>query len=192
MQKAVIESQEKHVAESAKPEDNISPALKWEEESLHPKVFRNALGKYPTGVAIVATTTADGTPIGLTINSFASLSLEPPLVLWSLGEQSPNLKNFNECKYFTINVLAEDQQDLAMKFASSKVADKFSGTSYSLSDEGAPVIDGAIATLICSNEKQDHAGDHMLFFGKVLRVDANDDEPLVFHSGSFTSLLGTD
>ncbi|CCN48885.1 Flavin reductase family protein [Vibrio nigripulchritudo MADA3029] len=159
-----------------------------ESETLLPQVLRNALGKYPTGVAIVATRTAEGAPIGLTINSFASLSLTPPLVLWSLGTQSPNLANFNDCDHFSINVLSGEQEDLAMRFASSKIENKFDGVDYQINSHGVPVIEGAIATLICKNAEQNSAGDHLLLIGNVLSIDSTERPPLVFHQGKFTSL----
>ncbi|MBD1558143.1 flavin reductase family protein [Vibrio sp. S9_S30] len=160
-----------------------------ENDTLLPKVLRNALGKYPTGVAIVATRTVTGVPIGLTINSFASLSLTPPLVLWSLGTQSPNLANFSDCTHFSINVLSGDQEDLAMRFASSKIENKFDGVEYHLNSHGVPMIEGAIATLVCKNVEQNAAGDHLLLIGNVLSIDSTERSPLVFHQGKFTSLV---
>lgn len=161
---------------------------KQDSESLLPQVLRKALGKYPTGVAIVATRTTEGVPIGLTINSFASLSLTPPLVLWSLGTQSPNLANFNDCDHFSINVLSGEQADLAIRFSSSKVENKFDGVGYHINSQGVPVIEGAIATLVCKNVEQNAAGDHLLLIGHVLSTDSTEHSPLVFHQGKFTSL----
>lgn len=170
------------------PSDGSPPPLAWGSTVIEPKMLRGVLGAYPTGVAIVATRTRDGRAVGLTINSFASLSLDPPLVLWSLVNRSPNLAAFRECGHFTINVLASGQEDLARRFASSTVDDKFADAPVLEVPEGIPAIGGSIATLVCSNDQQNHAGDHLLLFGRVLRVGSAPGTPLVFHAGRFTAL----
>lgn len=170
------------------PGDDTPKALVWGSTDLEPKMLRGVLGSYPTGVAIVATRTRDGRAVGLTINSFASLSLEPPLVLWSLVERSPNLAAFRDCEHFTINVLASGQEELARRFASSTVLDKFAEAPVLEVPEGIPAIEGAVATLVCANDQQNHAGDHLLLFGRVLRVASTPGTPLVFHAGRFTAL----
>ncbi|CAB3959801.1 p-hydroxyphenylacetate 3-hydroxylase, reductase component [Achromobacter insolitus] len=162
--------------------------LDWGCTDLHPKVLRGVLGSYPTGVAIVATRRPDGRRVGLTINSFASLSLDPPLVLWSLVNHSPNLAAFRDCSHFTISVLACGQEELALRFASSAVPDKFAGAPVHDVPEGVPAIAGAVATLVCANDQQSPAGDHLLLFGRVLRVASVAATPLVFHAGRFTAL----
>lgn len=166
-------------------------ALDWGSTDLHPKVLRGVLGSYPTGVAIVATRCPDGRKVGLTINSFASLSLDPPLVLWSLVNRSPNLAAFRDCDHFTISVLACGQEALARRFADPAVPDKFEGADLHEVPEGVPAIAGAVATLVCANDQQSPAGDHLLLFGRVLRVataPATAATPLVFHAGRFTAL----
>lgn len=168
--------------------DAAPPPLAWGRTELEPKMLRGVLGAYPTGVAIVATRTRDGRAVGLTINSFASLSLEPPLVLWSLVNRSPNLAAFRDCAHFTINVLASGHEDLARRFASASVPDKFVDCPLLEVPEGIPAIDGAVATLVCANDQQNHAGDHLLLFGRVLRVASTPGTPLVFHAGRFTAL----
>ncbi|MDC9604745.1 flavin reductase family protein [Xenorhabdus griffiniae] len=150
--------------------------------------LRTLFGKYPTGVAIVATRTAEGRNVGLTINSFASLSLKPPLVLWSLVNHSPNLSVFRDCEYFTISILSCDHQELALRFASSRVENKFQGISVQETPEGIPSIGGAIATLVCANHQQTHLGDHLLVIGEVKRIASIEGKPLVFHGGMFTGL----
>lgn len=169
----------------------MTAPLDWGSTDLHPKVLRGVLGSYPTGVAIVATRCPDGRNVGLTINSFASLSLDPPLVLWSLVNHSPSLAAFRDCRHFTISVLACGQEALAMRFASSAVPDKFDGTPLHEVPEGVPAIAGAVATLVCANDQQSPAGDHLLLFGRVLRVASAASAvaaPLVFHAGRFTAL----
>ncbi|MBN9426584.1 MAG: flavin reductase family protein, partial [Burkholderiales bacterium] len=143
---------------------------------------------YPTGVAIVATRAGDGRRVGLTINSFASLSLDPPLILWSLVQRSVNLPAFRDCTHFTVSVLGSEQQELARRFASASVADKFEGAPVIDMPEGVPVIEGAVATLVCANDRCIDGGDHLLLLGRVLRVASSSGAPLVFHAGRFTVL----
>ena len=120
-----VEAVHMAAAAMASPDGDLPPPLVWGSTDLEPKTLRGVLGSYPTGVAIVATRTRDGRAVGLTINSFASLSLDPPLVLWSLVNRSPNLAAFRDCEHFTINVLASGQEELARRFANSAVTDKF-------------------------------------------------------------------
>lgn len=152
------------------------------------KALRNALGAYPTGIAIVTTRAADGRPVGLTINSFASLSLDPPLVLWSLVNRSPSLDAFRDCEHFSINVLAAHQTELARNFASSAVADKFEAAATVDSPEGVPLIASCLASFVCTREQVQPGGDHTLFVGRVQRYYVGDGEPAVFHRGQFTKL----
>lgn len=175
-------------AEQAGPADDAPPALAWGSTDLAPKTLRSVLGTYPTGVAIVTTRTPEGRPVGLTINSFASLSLDPPLVLWSLVSRSPNLAIFRACSHFTINVLSSEQEALARRFANPAIADKFDGAAIEETPEGIPAIAGALATLVCANDQQNDAGDHLLLFGRVQRVANAGGAPLVFHAGRFLSL----
>jgi flavin reductase (DIM6/NTAB) family NADH-FMN oxidoreductase RutF len=169
-------------------EDQATPARGWGCTDLESGTLRRVLGSYPTGVAIVATRTRAGQPVGLTINSFASLSLEPPLVLWSLRSRSPSLFAFLECEHFTINVLASGQQELAHRFATLMLADRFAGVRVIEAPEGVPAIRGAVATLVCANHERIHAGDHLLLLGRVLQVDSEPGTPLVFHDGRYTTL----
>lgn len=160
----------------------------WGTTEIESKSLRQVLGRYPTGVAIVTTRAADGRAVGLTINSFASLSLSPALVLWSLVDRSPNLGVFKAAQYFGISVLADHQQALASRFANPAVEQKFDAVAVREAPEGIPVIDGALATLVCATEQHLHAGDHQLFVGRVLRTDHDEGTPLVFHGGRFAAL----
>ena len=151
--------------------------------------FRKALGHFPTGVAIVTTRSSDGRPVGLTINSFSSLSLDPPLVMWSLANRSASLSIFNECNYFAINVISQAQTDAALGFANPNVKDKFALVSHADGQEGVPLIDDCVATFVCENYRQYEGGDHTIFIGKVVRHNAiTEQEPAVFHRGQFTRL----
>jgi flavin reductase (DIM6/NTAB) family NADH-FMN oxidoreductase RutF len=167
-----------------------APAPAWGHSDFDPKALRGALGLYPTGVAVVTTRTGDGRAVGLTINSFASLSLDPPLVLWSLVNHSPSLAVFQDCAHFAINVLASHQQELARRFANPAVPDKFAGAEIIEAPEGIPAVSGAVATLVCAKHRHDPAGDHCLLLGRVLRIATGAGTPLVFHAGKFTALAG--
>lgn len=153
------------------------------------KAFRQALGTFPTGVAIITTRDSEGRPIGITCNSFSSVSLEPPLVLWSLRTASKNLSAFRACNGFAINVLADDQSELSARFASSSIADKFCGVDYWLSAEGLPLIGGSIARFHCETFAEHEAGDHVIFIGHVTQFEhAREDDPLVFYKGAYMML----
>ncbi|KLN47391.1 flavin reductase [Providencia rettgeri] len=169
-------------------EDTFMCEREWGHTEFESKTLRNLLGCYPTGVAIVTTRTADGRDVGLTINSFASLSLDPPLVLWSLVNHSPNLAVFRDCSHFTINILGHGHQELAMRFANPRIENKFEEVAIHLTPEGVPALHGAIATLVCENHKQDTLGDHLLMVGHVRRISSETGKPLVFHGGGFTAL----
>jgi flavin reductase (DIM6/NTAB) family NADH-FMN oxidoreductase RutF len=164
------------------------PAAMWGNTEIAPKALRQVLGTYPTGVAVVTTRSADGRPVGLTINSFASLSLEPALVLWSLVDRSPSLPVFCAARHFAISVLANHQQALAQRFATLGLPDKFDGVALREAPEGLPVMAEALATLVCEVESYTPAGDHLLFVGRVLRMDRREGEPLVFHGGRFAAI----
>ena len=125
---------------------------------------------------------------GLTINSFASLSLDPPLVLWSLVNRSPNLAVFRDSAHFAINILASGHEALARRFADPAVPDKFADVTVRETPEGVAAIDGALATLVCAHDHCRTVGDHLLLVGQVVRVASQPSEPLVFHAGRFTSV----
>jgi flavin reductase (DIM6/NTAB) family NADH-FMN oxidoreductase RutF len=150
--------------------------------------LRQALGAYPTGVTIVTARAPDGRPVGLTVNSFASLSLDPPLLLWSLANRSPNLRAFRTASHFAINVLAGGQAALARRFASPAVADKFEGVRLLETPHPAPLIEGAAARFVCASRDALEAGDHTLFIGRIEHHHCEDLAPLVFHGGAFVGL----
>ena len=160
----------------------------WSSPELEPKTLRNLLGSYPTGVAVVTTCTPEGRPVGLTINSFASLSLAPPLVLWSLVAHSSSQEVFRRCSHFAISVLSSAQEELARRFATSAIADKFSGVALRQTPEGPLAIDGALTTLVCAHDHCRDVGDHLLLVGRIVRTVSTRGAPLVFHGGQFKSL----
>jgi flavin reductase (DIM6/NTAB) family NADH-FMN oxidoreductase RutF len=157
-------------------------------QPLSPQALRVAFGRFATGVTIVTCLDEAGRPVGLTANSFTSLSLDPPYVLWSLRQASPSLAAFSAAQRFAINVLADSQIELSRRFASS-VADKFSLGTWSPGLGGVPVLGGCAAVLECQPVSAQAAGDHMLFIGQVLRASEAPIAPLVFHAGRY-HLLG--
>ena len=174
-------------------EPDVSPVeqASWGSVDLQPATLRRLLGSYPTGVAVVTTRVPDGRPVGLTINSFASLSLDPPLVLWSLVNHSPSLEVFRDCTHFAINILSSSHESIARRFANAAVPDKFAEVAWHAVPEGVPAIEEAIATLVCEHDHCRDTGDHLLFVGRVVRTASRAGEPLVFHAGRFTSLSST-
>lgn len=155
---------------------------------MDPRQLRNALGRFTTGVTIVTCCDAQGTFVGLTANSFNSLSLEPPLVLWSLRTASPALAPFVAAQRFAVNVLAESQVDLSRRFA-SKVDDRFAEGAWALGEQGAPVLAGCAAVFECESVSHQVAGDHHLFIGRVLACSEAPVAPLLFQAGHYR-LLG--
>ena len=147
--------------------------------------FRKALGTFPTGVAVVTTRAPSGAFVGLTINSFSSLSLEPPLVLWSLQLASPSLGAFDRARHFAVNILAEGQVELSRRFA-SQVPNKFSDLEVHAGIEGVPLIAGCAARLECRAAARHNGGDHVIFIGQVERFEYDARKrPLVFYAGRY-------
>jgi len=147
--------------------------------------FRNALGMFATGVTIVTARTASGELVGLTASSFNSVSLDPPLVLWSLAKEAGTMSAFANGLHYAINVLAADQQALAERFAAPDV-DRWAGVVFSDGGNGAPVLAGAVACFECFNRSQYDEGDHVIFVGEVERCSHRADaSPLLYHGGRF-------
>lgn len=158
-------------------------------ETLDPKLFRQLLGYFPTGVAIITTLSSDGKPVGLTCNSFSSVSLDPPLVLFSLRKASSLLQTFNEADTFAINILSQDQDALSGRFASSKIADKFENVSWRNGELGSPLIEDCLVSFECRKYACHEAGDHDIFIGEVQRMNSSSaDHALVFYKGSYMML----
>jgi flavin reductase (DIM6/NTAB) family NADH-FMN oxidoreductase RutF len=153
--------------------------------------FRHALGCFPTGVAVITTTDAQGQAVGLTCNSFSSVSLEPPLVSWSLRKSSKSIDIFQQTEQFAINVLSHKQDGLSGRFASSSksMADKFAGQPYTAGWGGTPVLNDSIANFQCSVFARHDAGDHVIFIGQVEAFEqTSDEDALVFYKGAYMML----
>lgn len=153
--------------------------------------LRRALGRYTTGVTIITCVDSNGDRHGLTANSFSSLSLDPPLVLWSLRNASPSLAPFSVATHFAVNVLAEAQVELSRRFASSRVErhERFEEGPWSSGLSGLPVLTGSAAVFECRTVSQQPAGDHVLFIGEVMACSEAALPPLVFQGGHYR-LLG--
>lgn len=149
-----------------------------------PRMIRSVLGRFATGVTIASTGTIDGQLIGLTVNSFSSVSLDPPLVSWNLRKDSHNLSAFCEASHWAINVLAADQIHLAKNFCGLS-ADRFAGVSIKLGRGGSPLIEGAIANLECAAWHKIDAGDHLMFLGRIEDIAIEEGAPLLFYGGCF-------
>jgi len=163
----------------------VTPPRKAQPPAFSSQEFRSALGMFATGVTIVTARASDGAVIGLTANSFNSVSLDPPLVLWSLAQAAGSLPVFRAGSHYAINVLAKDQKTLAERFA-TRGADRWTGVSFTDGMGGAPLLEGAAATFECFNRSRYEEGDHVIFVGEVercsWRVGAS---PLLFHGGRY-------
>lgn len=146
--------------------------------------FRDALSQFATGVTIITTRLEDGSFLGLTASSFNSVSLDPPLVLWSLSQRANSLPVFSGNSHYVINVLSVQQTDLADKFAQPS-RDRFAGVEFTLSPTGLPILAGAAAWFECHNRSRYPEGDHVIFVGEVECCNVLPQEPLIFHGGRF-------
>lgn len=154
------------------------------------RALRNALGAFPTGVTVITARDLQGQSlVGLTVNSFTSVSLDPPLVLWSISNRSASISHFSKGSEHAIHVLSSDQEALAMQFATPK-ADKFAGVAYQLTqDFGAPCIEGCAARFECVTESVIPAGDHQMILARVLRYETEPVTPLLFARGAFAAAV---
>lgn len=161
---------------------------------FEPPHFRQALSRFATGVTVVTTrasSAVDGSAgrqgfVGITASSFNSVSLSPPLVLWSLGLHAGSLPLFHAGTHYVINVLAADQLELCQRFAYGK-GDRFAGVDYTLGQSGLPILNGALAWFECHNRSRYEEGDHVIFVGEVERCGFGEGEPLVFQAGQFAT-----
>ena len=153
-----------------------------------PLDLRTVLGSFTTGVVVVTTLGEQGRPVGLTINSFNSVSLEPPLILWSLSLKAPSLEAFRTHPHFVINILSEHQESIGRQFARPS-ADKFAGIEYTRGITDVPILAGAAAHLECRTYARYPGGDHEIYLGEVTALQDHGHEPLVYHRGSFRRLV---
>ena len=148
--------------------------------------YRSILGRFVTGVTVMTVQT-EGQRAGVTANSFNTVSLDPPLILWSLALKAPSLSLFRASDHFGVNILADHQEDVAMSFA-HPAEDKFAGVETIAGDHGMPLIAGAMAHLECRVAHRYPGGDHEIIVGEILRMSSCEATPLVFHAGNFAKV----
>lgn len=151
---------------------------------IDPTDFRRALGCFPTGIAVVTTADEDGTPAGITVSSFNSVSLEPPLILWSIDRAAASFAVFAEAGHFAVNVLSRAELPLVARFAQPG-GDKFAGLTLRRGVGGVPILPDFAACFECSTEYRYDGGDHLILVGRVLVLEDHDKEPLIFHRGLY-------
>ena len=151
---------------------------------LDAAALRRSMGRYATGVTVVTTCGPEGKLEGVTANSFATVSLDPPLVLWSLGRKSASFARFHAASHFAVNVLGVGQMALSRHF-STRQLDKFAGIEHHRGAGDCPVLAGTIAHFECVTENVIEGGDHAIFIGRVLHASFRDGDPLVFAKGGY-------
>jgi flavin reductase (DIM6/NTAB) family NADH-FMN oxidoreductase RutF len=156
--------------------------------TIDPRALRNALGCFTTGVTIITAMNEAGKKAGLTANSFSSVSLNPPLVSWSLALYAPSQPVFQDSSHFAVHVLARDQEDLAMHFATPS-DDKFAGVETVEGLGQAPLLAGTLAIFQCRNAYRYYGGDHIIFLGNVEKFESREGAPLLFCRGAFGDFL---
>lgn len=170
----------------------IKPPVQQSNTTLDPKEFRQVLGTFTTGVTIITARGEDGTPAGVTANSFNSVSMDPPLVLWSLARKSNSLPTFESASHWAVHILAHDQDKLSGHFARSVSGqEKFTGIEYQDGLGNAPLLSGCTARLQCRTKNIFDGGDHIILVGEVLTYDKTDTAPLVFQRGSYAIATST-
>ena len=156
--------------------------------TIEPKALRNALGAFATGVTIVTTRGPADTDIGLTANSFSSVSLDPPMVLWSLAKTSGSIEAFRSAGHFAVHVLAANQDDLSGRFATRGI-DKFAGLTLERGPGNVPLLNGCTARFECRTAFQYEGGDHVIFVGEVMNLTHSERPPLIFHGGRYGMVI---
>lgn len=153
-------------------------------DGFDPRAFRAALGCFATGVTVI-TAQADGRRVGVTANSFNSLSLEPPLILWSLVKTSSSYPTFEAASHFAVNILAHDQIDLSNQFA-RRSEDKFAGLDVTEGAGGCLLLPDTCASIQCVRENILDGGDHWILIGRVCAFDSSEHAPLLYHRGAYS------
>jgi flavin reductase (DIM6/NTAB) family NADH-FMN oxidoreductase RutF len=161
------------------------------QSDIDPLDLRRAFGRFGTGVTVITTCAADGTRAGVTANSFNTVSLNPPIVLWSLAATSPSLAMFRATGHFAVNVLTLEQIELSRQFSRS-ATDKFAGVAFTDGLHGAPILAGCAATIECTVVNEHVVGDHVLFLGQVKRYAHENAAPLLFFNGKYIQGLDLD
>lgn len=148
------------------------------------KALREAFGQFATGVTVVTTAGPGPVPVGVTANSFSSVSLQPPMVLWSLAKAALSRRCFEQAGHFCVHVLAAAQRDVSQRFA-SRGKDKFAGVEWRWGRHDLPMLQEYTARFVCETRHQHSVGDHIVFVGEVVDYDHRPQRPLVFHGGRY-------
>ncbi|WAJ26394.1 flavin reductase family protein [Antarcticirhabdus aurantiaca] len=159
--------------------------------AVDPRTYRSVLGRFVTGVTVMTVGGAGLGRAGVTANSFNTVSLDPPLILWSLALKAPSLSLFRAHEHFGVSILAAHQRETALAFARPS-PDKFAGVAIKHGETGVPLVSGAMAHLECRVAHRYPGGDHEIIVGEVLRLTGGDHQPLVFHGGRFCNVLEDD
>lgn len=155
-----------------------------------PRDFRHALGCFATGIAVATTLEQDGTPVGVTVNSFSSVSLDPPLVQFCLGRMAMSFVAFSTAPSFAVNILSADQTDLSVRFSKRDLQERWGGVATERWDTGVPILSGCLASLECDREHLFDAGDHTIVVGRVRRLSfRGDGQPLLYFRGGYAGLV---
>lgn len=156
--------------------------------SIDKSTFRKVLGRFATGITVVTGLGDDNVPVGLTVNAFTSLSLEPPLVLFCLDKGTGSRNAFTKGKGFALNMLCEDQQDLSVNFSTRK-EDRFADVQYEIWDTGVPILNGCLANLECLIDAVHDGGDHLIIVGRVERLNQTESgKPLLYFNGNYARI----
>lgn len=156
--------------------------------AIDSRAFRNALGSFATGITVMTALGPDG-PVGITVNSFSSLSLDPPLVLFCIARTSQSFAAFATAPAFAVNVLADDQQELSVRFSRRDLQDRWGGLAVDTWDTGAPILKGCLATMECDRHDLLDGGDHVIVVGRVRRLESRaDGRPLLYFRGAYATV----
>lgn len=152
-----------------------------------PQQFRRACGRFTTGITVTTVLDSKGAPHGITVNSFTSVSLTPPMIVVCLDHRSKLVEHFDHGRHFGVNVLCENQQDLSHRFSRNS-ADRFTGIKWYSGKTGVPLLPGALATFECTLADLKSVGDHFMLIGQVLHAAHSDGHPLAYYGSSYRSL----
>ncbi|MFB3164460.1 flavin reductase family protein [Neobacillus sp. 179-J 1A1 HS] len=144
------------------------------------QLFKEIMGSYPTGVTVITTVDSNNKPVGLTVNSFASVSLDPLLILWSIDKNAGSCDVFKKVDKFCVNILAGNQQEICWTFSSKSEQDRFSKQPWSLSKNKLPILENVFASLECKKVQFIKAGDHYILIGEVIDLNINEQEPMLY------------
>lgn len=158
--------------------------------SFEERELRDVLGRFATGVTVMTTLGAEGQPLGMAVNSFASVSLDPAEILWSIGSEAPSRPAFQRHGAFAVNIMSQEDKDQTLRFA-KPIDTKFEGVNWTPGWRDVPVLDNALATLQCDVKEMILCGDHHIVVGSVRAIDSREGDPLIFFRGQFTSLGST-